>query len=437
MLLRRQRSPHRYNQSPNWQWIAIGLMSVLCCSCRSLDTLTAWPEQRSNTAENAVQQPATKQVPAVAATAYQEPTATPPQATAPVQPVPAMPATATIHGLPPSAWSGHPAHPTARPARPAGSSTHPWAPPGIPHPWPADEWVIDGGDRARKVNVAQDWSVHGLDEEDTVVHFDTLDGDLIVQPSNRVAVYAPRFAAVRRVDGIVQNEYTYGMLSNHQVQELERQRGTNIDLGLTQQLQPKRHSVLNTPNGFREHLPGRTVDNVQNAAGAEYVFESYEDFSIMRRGVFDNNEKLRLNQRILAAKSWAAPQGVQVVIDEKVPTEFSNGRTTGEHFTYHMRTGKKRLRVVKVASQQQAQPGDIIEFTIRFDNTGDQTIGNVTVLDNLTPRLEYIEESQTCSVKGNFLTQENAGRSLLLRWEITDPLKVGEGGIIRFKCRVR
>ena len=227
------------------------------------------------------------------------------------------------------------------------------------------------------------------------------------------------------------------MLSNHQVQELERQRGTNIDLGLTQQLQPKRHSVLNTPNGFREHLPGRTVDNVQNAAGAEYVFESYEDFSIMRRGVFDNNEKLRLNQRILAAKSWAAPQGVQVVLDEKVPTEFTNGRTTGEHFTYHMRTGKKRLRVVKVASQQQAQPGDIIEFTIRFDNTGDQTIGNVTVLDNLTPRLEYIEESQTCSVKGNFLTQENAGRSLLLRWEITDPLKVGEGGIIRFKCRVR
>ena len=318
-----------------------------------------------------------------------------------------------------------------------GAPTHPWAPPGLPGPWPADEWVIDGGDRARQVNVAPDWSVHGLDEEDTVAHFDTLDGDLIVQPSNRVAVYAPRFAAVRRVDGIVQNEYTFGMLANHQVQELERQRGTNIDLGLNQQLQPQRHLALSTPNGFRERLPERTVDNVQNAAGAEYVFESYEDFSIMRRGVFDNNEKLRLNQRILAAKSWTAPQGVQVVLDGKLPTEFANERTTGEHFTYQMRTGKKRLRVVKVASQQQAQSGDIIEFTIRFDNTGDQTIGNVTVLDNLTPRLEYIQESQSCSVKGNFLTQENDGRSLLLRWEITDPLKVGEGGIIRFKCRVR
>jgi uncharacterized repeat protein (TIGR01451 family) len=319
------------------------------------------------------------------------------------------------------------------PANPA----YPWAPPGLPRPWPADEWVLDGGDRARQVNVAQDWSVHGLDEEDTVVHFDTLDGDLIIQPSNRVAIYAPRFAAVRRVDGIVQNEYTFGTLSNHHVQELERQRGTNMDLGLTQQLQPQRHLAMSTPNGFRERLPERTVDNVQNAAGTDYIFKSYEDFLIMRRGVFDNNEKPRLSQRILAAESWASPQGVQVVLDGKLPTEFANERTTGEQFIYQMPTGKKRLRVVKVASQQQAESGDILEFTIRFDNTGDQTIGNVTVLDNLTPRLEYIPDSQSCSVNGNFMTQKNDGRSLLLRWEITDPLKVGEGGIIRFKCRVR
>ncbi|MFP6573584.1 MAG: hypothetical protein VB912_00440, partial [Pirellulaceae bacterium] len=310
-------------------------------------------------------------------------------------------------------------------------------PPGLPRPWPADEWVLDGGDRARQVNVAQDWSVHGIDEEDTVVHFDTLDGDLIIQPSNRVAIYAPRFAAVRRVDGIVQNEYTFGTLSNHQVQELERQRGTNLDLGLTQQLQPQRHLAMSTPNGFRERLPERTVDNVQNAAGTDYIFKSYEDFLIMRRAVFDNNEKPRLSQQILAAESWASPQGVQVVLDGKLPTEFANERTTGEQFIYQMPTGKKRLRVVKVASQQQAESGDILEFTIRFDNTGDQTIGNVTVLNNLTPRLEYIPESQSCSVNGNFMTQKNDGRSLLLRWEITDPLKVGEGGIIRFKCRVR
>jgi len=410
-------------------------MSVLCCSCRSLDPLTLWPNNSTNTVKNAPQQPSAK-APELAAAAYQAPADPPPQAT-PLQPVKQLPPATVTRGLPQSAWSGYPSNPNAPPMLSPGNPAYPWAPPGLSRPWPVDEWVLDGGDRARQVNVGPDWSVHGLDEEDTVVHFDTLDGDLVIQPSNRVAVYAPRFAAVRRVDGIVQNEHTFGTLANHQVQELERQRGTNMDLGLTQQLQPQRHLAMSTPNGFRERLPDRTVDNMQNAAGTDYVFKSYEDFSILRRGVFDNNEKPRLNQRILAAESWAAPQGVQVVLDGKLPTEFANERTTGEQFIYQMPTGKKRLRVVKVASQQQAEPGDIIEFTIRFDNTGDQTIGNVTVLDNLTPRLKYIPESQSCSVNGNFMTQENDGRSLLLRWEITDPLKVGEGGIIRFKCRVR
>jgi uncharacterized repeat protein (TIGR01451 family) len=435
MLYRLQPLTRRCWQSSNWPWIAIGLMSVLCCSCRSLDPLTLWPNTNTNTVKNAPQQPSAK-APELAAAAYQEPADPPPQATFP-QPDKQLPPATVTRGLPQSAWSGHPSNPIAPPMLSPGNPAYPWAPPGLPRPWPADEWVLDGGDRARQVNVAQDWSVHGLDEEDTVVHFDTLDGDLVIQPSNRVAVYAPRFAAVRRIDGIVQNEYTFGTLSNHQVQELERQRSANMDLGLTQQLQPQRHLAMSTPNGFRERLPERTVDNVQNAAGADYIFESYEDFFIIRRGVFDNNEKPRLNQRILAAESWASPQGVQVVLDGKLPTEFANERTTGEQFIYQMPTGKKRLRVVKVASQQQAESGDILEFTIRFDNTGDQTIGNVTVLDNLTPRLEYIPESQSCSVNGNFMTQKNDGQSLLLRWEITDPLKVGEGGIIRFKCRVR
>ncbi|MDE0734597.1 MAG: DUF11 domain-containing protein [Pirellulaceae bacterium] len=402
---------------------------LLLCSCRmmapvaSLATTSAVLE---NTPDEA---PAAPTAPAVA------PPAAPQAIPAPAinqAPLPAAPT-----GLPPAAWSGHPAHPTAPPVPTGRFMGQPWSPPGLPRPWPADEYVIDGGDRAGQVNVAQDWTVHGLDEEDTVVHYDTLEGKVIIQPSNRVAVYAPRFAAVRRVDGIVQNEHTFSTLANHQVENLRMDRESQNTSKLTQQLQPRRHLALATPNGFRERLPDRSVDNVQNAAGTASIYESYEDFSIIRRGIFDNNEKPRLNQRIQAAKSWATQQGVQVVLDDKLPTEFVNERTTGEHYTYEMPEGKQRLRVVKVASRQHAHSGDIIEFTVRFDNTGDQTIGNVTVLDNLTPRLEYIPDSQQCNLKSNFVTQINEAQSLVLRWEITDPLKVGEGGVIRFKCRVR
>ena len=68
---------------------------------------------------------------------------------------------------------------------------------------------------------------------------------------------------------------------------------------------------------------------------------------------------------------------------------------------------------------------------------GDQVIGNVTVIDNLTTRLEYVEGSQSSTLHANFSVSDNQGDSLTLRWEILEPMKVGEGGVIRFQCRVR
>ena len=70
------------------------------------------------------------------------------------------------------------------------------------------------------------------------------------------------------------------------------------------------------------------------------------------------------------------------------------------------------LRVVKVASRITAQPGDEIDFTLRFDNVGNQTIGNVTIIDNLTARLEYIEGSAECSVPGELVVTENDAGSV-------------------------
>ena len=111
----------------------------------------------------------------------------------------------------------------------------------------------------------------------------------------------------------------------------------------------------------------------------------------------------------------------------------------GPQLTYHyeMPPGKPRLRVVKVASKQNVQPGEMIGFTIRYDNVGDEQIGNVTIIDNLTSRLEYMLNTAQSSLPAKFFTQANEGDSLVLRWEVTDPLKPGQGGIVRFNCRVR
>ena len=93
--------------------------------------------------------------------------------------------------------------------------------------------------------------------------------------------------------------------------------------------------------------------------------------------------------------------------------------------------------MIKLASTTMARPGEFVDFTIRFDNIGDQKIGNVTLVDNLTTRLEYVEGSAEASLAADFSATPNEGDSLLLRWEFADPFPAGDGGVVRFRCRVR
>ena len=92
---------------------------------------------------------------------------------------------------------------------------------------------------------------------------------------------------------------------------------------------------------------------------------------------------------------------------------------------------------MKVASTSLANPGDTVDFTIRFDNVGNQPIGNVTILDSLNTRLEFVPDSAQCSVDAKFTTQPNEGDSVVVSCELSRPLDVGKGGILRFRCRVR
>ena len=64
---------------------------------------------------------------------------------------------------------------------------------------PSDEYLCDGGDYVTPAGVQADWTIQGLEQEDAISHYDTADGRVLVTPSNRVCIYAPRFAAVRRV----------------------------------------------------------------------------------------------------------------------------------------------------------------------------------------------------------------------------------------------
>ena len=99
--------------------------------------------------------------------------------------------------------------------------------------------------------------------------------------------------------------------------------------------------------------------------------------------------------------------------------------------------GCPKLRLVKVASTPFAQPGDEVDFTLRFDNIGNQPLSNVAILDSLNTRLEYVAQSAQCSVDAQFSTEPNEGGSEVVHCELCNPLNPGQGGILRFRCRVR
>ena len=302
---------------------------------------------------------------------------------------------------------------------------------------PRDEFLFDGGDRELKVRVGSDWTVFGLDQEDTVVHFDTIQGETVVEASNREAIYAPRFAAVRKIHGVVATKAHQRMAGYEVPTRLERHTETEFAAKLDQPLQMRRNVGTENPNSFRDHTTSRTTVDSRNLATTKDQLKPFEDFNVIHMGQHLNSEKARLAVGMAAARAWMNSQALEVIAEDLTPIAVTNNRSLGMAYRYELPHGKAKMRLIKLASKQNAHPGDVVDFTLRFDNLGDAIVGNVTIIDSLTTRLEYVEGSQECTLKAEFLTATNEGQSLVLRWEIVEPVEVGKGGVIRFKCRVR
>lgn len=347
--------------------------------------------------------------------------------------------------LPANAWTGAPA-PQAGGCCPPGMAgvwspedmyATTWRPPGLSGVWPADEYLFDGGDHPPPVEVMQDWTVLGLDQEDTIAHYDTLDGRTRIEAANRVPIYAPRFASVRQIASASLSHGRDRLAGVELPTSALLQEDQQLATTVIQPIQAGQNLGIKASQDFRERLQTVGVTGDVLLARMDNRFKIHEDFQIIRAGRFDNSEKARLAIWLAAAQVWESDQAAQVMIDQVTAVLATGHRSAQSVYEYELPEGKPRLRIVKVASAAQAQPGEEIEFTLRFDNLGDQVLGNVTVIDNLATRLEYLPNTAECSLNARFLTQENDGESLVLRWEILDPLPVGQGGIIRFRCRVR
>ncbi|MDD4269542.1 MAG: DUF11 domain-containing protein [Pirellulaceae bacterium] len=311
-------------------------------------------------------------------------------------------------------------------------------PAGTARPWPADEYICDGGDRNQTAKVTPDWEVRGLETEDTIAHYDTLDGRRVVEPSNRVCIYSPRFSAVRHVVGLRLNQQMHAAGGVRQETIMARVADTREVRSSTQNFQPMAEASRGLANLYQSEQGGGTLASRTRLRGFHQgSFMPYENLVAIRTGAYDSAETAWLASRANAAIAWSHDLGLQVIIDRQRAAAEIRDQGVSTVFTVNEPPTNPRLRLIKVASTPNALPGETVEFTLRFDNLGSQLIGNVTLIDNLTTRLEYVEHSAECSLDADFSTQPNEGQSLALRWEITEPMAPGDGGVIRFQCRVR
>ncbi len=340
----------------------------------------------------------------------------------------AMAPEATPPGMPPAAVDM---------PRPEDVPAGPWAPPGMARPWPQDEYLADGGDSGEPAGANRQGEVLGLDLEDTVAQYDTLDGRTLVEPTNRVHIYSPRFLSVRQVVSLCANEQldrTSGLVQPEraaQGDEVQRVAASKQHFQAIGQVGQKSVTIFRNRQGQIESSQALGPQGFQDA------FLPFENFRVIRLGRYDEAEMPFLARSARAAITWTDNAAVQVILDGKTAVALVQNERVEVLFTVKEPPAQPKLRVIKVASTPFAEPGETVDFTIRFDNVGNQPIGNVTLLDNLSARLEYVEQSAQSSVKAHFSTQPNQGQSLVLHWDLVEPLKPGEGGIVRFSCRVR
>lgn len=348
--------------------------------------------------------------------------------------------------LPPGAYTGVPgavgmidgsavgyANPSPMPYEPQG----PWAPSGISRPWPPDEYIRDGGDIGVQADVSGQGIVGGIEMEDTVAVGNTPDGRTIVEPSNKVYLYAPRFGAVRQVVGLVAHEEHQHVGGVYLPEHIISPTTLQLVADAEQNVQAIGETAVRPAVALRTKQGDGIMSSVIHPRGFQDAFKAYENLSIIRMGVYEEAEMPFLATVATAAVAWDHVQAVQIILDRTGAMAEVKYDSASSVYTVSSPPGKPRLRVVKVASTSFAKPGEDVYFTIRFDNIGEESLENVTIIDSLNTRLEYAADSAQCSVEAQFSSKPNEGGSVAVSCMLSQPLEPGEGGILRFRCRVR
>lgn len=264
-------------------------------------------------------------------------------------------------------------------------------PDGLPiivPPKGGEECVRDGGDGKNRIHFGPNGKLKGLDPADTVAEFTTGQGVRKLVVSNPVCVFSPRFVVVRQ---------TMSMGRAYTVWESGRLAQAEKGLKLNARQNPDQTKQIDEPM----RLQSRTRPNANISV-----------------------QSTRMTKKAIGLSAVASMAGVGVIEGKEIPkvSVFLPGDF---------------LILQKSASKESARAGEVVTFTIKCINNTNQIMHDVAIVDSLSARFEYIPGSAQSEKEAVFLTQDNEAESLILRWELRDPLAPGQTATVKFQVKVK
>lgn len=341
---------------------------------------------------------------------------------------------------------------------------------------PKDEYLCDGGDHAKPASFGGNGGLRGIDPRDAVIRFSrpkleqllpelerlrerfekgeisaetyniearrlnrSVEGDIRprVLPTNVVCIYAPRFASVRVVVGPNEALTVQTLKGAELLQRQEQSLAKQELIRLTQNQSPviNRHrarpSAAITKVGLITHAEVRVLSGYDVPTRLmENDLLQVVDVSKGRQGP----GKIRTAEAAVAIKTGegvvvrARAEGLGQKIMSWKPQE-----TAG----VEVPPNQPGLAVLKRVSTSVAEPGEKVQFSIQYRNMGNVPLSDVSILDSLLARFEYVPGSATGPKGAIFTANENRAGSVELRWDLPGIIEPGAEGYVSFEVIIR
>jgi uncharacterized repeat protein (TIGR01451 family) len=301
-----------------------------------------------------------------------------------------------------------------------------------------DEYLFDGGDRGLPFHYENNDRA-GFESEDTVGEFEDHLGNRRVKPSTRVAIYSPRFASVSTLTEPRENALAQAPAAADTALVTQRFDSRLVTSFHNEYNAPGGVLVRSRASGMDAEAESHGFDQSTNISLNDGLDRAIQNLQFLQSGRMNKADAAVIGEYVKNAALWTRNQSPSIQATTSAGMEvratFKAMEIVGIEDS---RKQRGDLRIVKLADKKVAQPGDVVTFTLRYDNLGDFELKNIRIVDNLTPRLEYIDGSATFEgPSGELLSFDNGEGSLILLFKIDGELDGGQGGVITFQTTVR